>query len=615
MQALILAAGMGKRLGKYTQDNTKCMLKISGKTLIERAIEALVAAKIPKLILVVGYKRDNVKNYLLHECKNPAIKKIKLVFIENPIYDKTNNIYSLFLAANEFKKEDTILLESDLVYEPELIKRLVESKEKNLVSVAKYKQWMDGTVVKIDHHNNIFEFVEKKNFNYNDIDQYYKTVNAYKFSKEFINQEFIPFLKAYITAYGENEYYELILKIIAHIARSSLKALDVSDLTWYEIDDAQDLDITMCLFSKGQEKLESFQKRYGGYWRFDNLLDYCYLVNPYYPTSNLLNKINFFSNSLIAQYPSGQNVNCICASRIFNDINTKYLAVGNGAAELISVLGQIIAKKSILLNQKMFIPSSAFNEYNRCFTGCQINQYDLSQDNYSYKMSTLKSALDDNDIICIVNPDNPTGSFIEQKDLLSFLNQAKIQNKTIILDESFVDFATPKKRYTFIKDKILQKYPNLIIIKSISKSYGVPGLRLGILASSKESLINDIKNLLPVWNINSYGEYFLQIANLYQSDYTNSCNKIAEERTRMIKKLKSVLPKNCIVFPSEANYIMIDLDNIDSTKLTIRLLDNNILIKDLKTKPAFKNKNFIRLAIRTQEENDTLIQCIKNYLS
>ena len=104
MQALILAAGMGKRLGKYTQDNTKCMLKINGKTLIERAIEALVAAGVNKLVLVLGYKGDNVKNFLLHECQNPAIKKIKLTFIDNPIYDKTNNIYSLFLAIDEFKK-------------------------------------------------------------------------------------------------------------------------------------------------------------------------------------------------------------------------------------------------------------------------------------------------------------------------------------------------------------------------------------------------------------------------------------------------------------------------------------------------------------------------------
>ena len=604
MQALILAAGMGKRLGKYTSGNTKCMLKINGKTLIERAIEALVDVGVKKLILVVGYKGENVKKYLLQDCKNPKIKEIDLVFIDNPIYDKTNNIYSLYLAIDEFKNDDTILLESDLIYQPELIKRIVRNKTKNLVSVAKYEQWMDGTVVKLcSENNNIVEFIEKKNFNYAEIDQYYKTVNIYKFSRQFINQEFIPFLKAYIEAYGENEYYELILKIIAHMSRSSLKALDVSDLAWYEIDDAQDLDIATCLFSEGIDKLFNFQKRYGGYWRFDGLLDYCYLVNPYYPTENLLNKINYFSQTLISQYPSGQNVNCICASRIFNDIDTDCIVVGNGAAELISTLGTF-------LSGKMFLPESVFNEYARCFNNCHLNKFNLAKNNYCYDINAFKTALDENDILCIVNPDNPTGAFLEKKEIFSLLDQAKAQNKIIIFDESFIDFSEPSKRYTLIKDEILNEYSNLIVIKSISKSYGVPGIRLGILASSNRALVQNIKQKLPVWNINSYGEYFLQIANLYKSDYAIACDKIAEERKRMSEKLQKILPGECYVYPSEANFLMVDLGEVDSTKLAVKLLDNNIFIKDLKTKVAFKNKNFIRLAIRTKEENDSLINAL-----
>jgi histidinol-phosphate/aromatic aminotransferase/cobyric acid decarboxylase-like protein/choline kinase len=609
MQALILAAGMGKRLGKYTSDNTKCMLKVNGKTLIERAIEALVGAGINKLILVLGYKGENVKQFLLHDCDNPAVKQIKLVFIDNPIYDKTNNICSLFLAIDEFKKEDTILLESDLIYEPELIKRIVEDEEPNLVSVAKYEQWMDGTVVKLNQDtNSIVEFIEKKDFNYRDIEKYYKTVNIYKFSKHFINKEFVPFLKAYIEAYGENEYYELILKIIAHLSRSSLKALDVSDLKWYEIDDSQDLDISTCLFSEGETKLNNLQKRFGGYWRFDELLDYCYLVNPYFPTKGLLNKINYFSQTLISEYPSGQKVNCICASRLFNDVDTNHLVVGNGAAELISTLGNI-------LTGKMLLSKSVFNEYARCFNKCKLHKLNLAKTNYSYDIDALKEALQNHDCLCIVNPDNPTGAFIKEKDMLSLLNQAKLQNKTIIFDESFIDFSEPDKRYTFITDDILNSFPNLIVIKSISKSYGVPGIRLGVLASSNEALIQEIKQKIPVWNINSYGEYFLQIANLYKNDYILSCDKIAEERKRMIKKLQEALPKKCHVYSSEANFLMVDLGNIDSTKLAIELLNKKIFIKDLKTKDAFKNKNFIRLAVRTDKENDKLIHDIVSTLN
>ena len=598
MQALILAAGMGKRLGRYTSGNTKCMLNINGKTLIERAIESLLDVGVKKLIMVVGYKGDNVKKFLSHDCKNPRIKEMELVFIDNQIYDKTNNIYSLYLAVDEIKKEDTILLESDLIYESELIKRIVDDPAKNLVAVARYKQWMDGTMVKLSDDGDIIEFIEKKDFNYDENKRYCKTVNVYKLSKDFLNKEFVPFLRSYIEAYGENEYYELVLKIIAHIARNRLKALDVSDLSWYEIDDVQDLDIATCMFSDGKERLKNFQKRYGGYWRFDGLIDYCYLVNPYYPTDSLLNKINYFSKELITQYPSGQRVNCICASRIFNDIDIDYMVVGNGAAELISVLGD-------LLSGKMYLPESAFNEYARCFKKCKLNRCDLSVDGYTYKVDAIKQAISKNDIICIVNPDNPSGAFIEKVEILEILELAK--DKVVIFDESFIDFADSDRRYTLIKDNILEKYPNLIVIKSISKSYGVPGIRLGVLASSNKALVADIKDKLPVWNINSYGEYFLQIANLYKTDYALACDKIAEERARMTEELKKLLPRTCVVYDSQANFILVNLGKINSTKVTIKLLEKNIFIKDLRTKQAFKEKNFIRLAIRTKEENDKMI--------
>ena len=609
MQALILAAGMGKRLGRYTSGNTKCMLKIDGKTLIERAIEALLDAGVKKLILVVGYKGENVKNFLLNECDNPRIKEMELVFIDNPIYNKTNNIYSLFLAVDELKKADTILLESDLIYDPKLVKELVKDPRKNLVSVAKYEQWMDGTVVKLGADEDIIEFIEKKNFDYKEINRYYKTVNIYKFSKEFLQKEFIPFLGAYIDSYGENEYYELVLKIITHISRSNLKALDVSDLDWYEIDDAQDLDIATCMFSEGEEKLKNFQKRYGGYWRFEKILDYCYLVNPYYPTKSLLDKINYFSKELITQYPSGQKVNCIAASRMFGDVDTDFIAVGNGAAELISVLGNSI------LSGKMFLPESAFNEYARCFSNCELVRADLEKSNYQYDLDELKNAIKDNDIICIVNPDNPSGAFIKESDMIALLDLAKEQNKTIIFDESFIDFADNKNRYTLIRDDLLKKYPNLIVVKSISKSYGVPGLRLGIMASSNKDLVEKVKNALPVWNINSYGEYFFQIANLYKSDYAVACDKIAEERNRLTVELKKVLPKDCVIYDSQANFLLVDLGKYNSTKLAIELLDKNIFIKDLRTKHAFEGKNFIRLAIRTKEENDQLTEHLKAILN
>lgn len=605
MQAVMLAAGMGKRLGKYTKGNTKCMLNIQDKTLIERATEALLEASIKRFVIVVGYNGDNLINYLTKECTNPKIKDMEFVFIKNDVYDKTNNIYSLYLAKEEMMKDDTILLESDLIYDYELIKKLVENKDSNVVTVAKYKQWMDGTVIKIDEDNVITEFVEKKDFDYQMIDKYYKTVNVYKFSKEFINSSFIPFLEAYIKAYGENEYYELVLKIIAHLSRSKLKALDVSDINWYEIDDAQDLDIANCIFSTGKEKLKNFQKRYGGYWRFDNLLDYCYLVNPYYPSSKMLEKINYFSQPLITQYPSGQGVECINASRLFNDVDEKYLSVGNGAAELINVLGRI-------LKGKMFVSKSAFNEYIRCFENCEASICDMAKDDYKFNIEEILNSIETNDIICLVNPDNPTGSFIEKEDIFKIIEKCNKLNKILIFDESFIDFAKDNKRYTLLENDIISNNKNLIVIKSISKSYGIPGIRLGVLATSNEEIMKQIKKYISIWNINSYGEYFLQIATLFKKDYVESCNKIATVREKFINDLKQI--SKIKVYDSEANYILCYLNDNDSTEIAIKLLEKNIFIKDLKTKDAFKDMNYIRLAVRTEEENNILVNELKSLI-
>lgn len=603
MQALMLAAGMGKRLGELTKNNTKCMLEIQGKTLIERAVEALLDSGITKMYIVVGYKGENLKKFLKEECTNPRIKDMEFVFIDNYDYDKTNNIYSLYMAKDVLKEDDTILLESDLIYEPKLIKNLVESERKNAVTVAKFEPWMDGTVVKIGENDSINEFIEGKDFNYDDVDQYYKTVNIYKFSKEFSENQFLPFLEAYIKVYGKDEYYELTLKIIAHLSRSDLKALDIGDTKWYEMDDVQDVDIVNGIFSDGVEKLENMQHRFGGYWRFENLKDYCYLVNPYYPPQELIDEMQYSFKDLLINYPSGQKIQAMNAGRLLG-VKQDYLIVGNGAAESIKTLGAN-------LSGNMYNAKTVFNEYNRCFKNCNINTYDESTNSYEFNVDEILNNIKNNDIICIVNPDNPTGAFIKREDIINIIEECKKENKIIIFDESFIDFAQSDLRYTLLDNEILEKYPNLIVIKSISKSYGVPGLRLGVLATSNENILEVLRKDGQVWNINSFAEYFLQIApkSKYKKVYTSACDKIAEERARFINALRELNIAD--VYDSQANFVLMDFKDINSTNLAIDLLGEEIFIKDLRTKSSFAGTNFVRIAVKSKEENDQLIEAFK----
>lgn len=599
MQGLMLAAGMGKRLGKYTKGNTKCMLNVAGKTLIERAVDALKNVGINRLVMVVGYKSENLKKFI-----NENIKDMEIVFIDNPDYDKSNNIYSLYLAKEWLEKDDTIMLESDLIYENKMIEELVKDKNKNVALVAKYEQWMDGTVVTLDDKNRITSFVEKKDFKFDRTDEYYKTVNIYKLSKEFSKNEYIPFLEAYMKAYGLNEYYELALKAIAHLSRSDLKALPIKNIKWYEIDDAQDYDIVNCLFANENETIKMYQKRFGGYWRFNNIKDYCYLVNPYFPPKSMIEKMNYLSQELISSYPSGLSIENINAGRLFNVDETEIL-VGNGAAELINVLGHITTGK-------MAISVPAFNEYERCFKNCEIVEIESKNNDYKLDINEVLKLLDTVDTVAIINPDNPSGDFIEYDNMMKILKKAKSKNKRLIVDESFIDFAEEKIRYTLLKSEILQEYKNLIVVKSIGKSYGVPGIRLGVLASGDMELLKQIRDNMAVWNINSFGEYFLQIATLYTKEYNKSCKLIADERIRFTKELQKI--KYIEPYKSQANYIMCKLIDEDSTDLANYLIKNySILIKDLKNKKGFENRNYIRLAVKSKEDNDEIIKALKEY--
>lgn len=602
MQALMLAAGKGSRLGRYTKDNTKCMLEVNGKTLLERCIDALKEANINKLVLVLGYKKDNVINYI----KDKGLdKKIEIEYVFNEDYDITNNIYSLFLAKDIFKREDTILLESDLIYEPSIIKELIESKYDNAAVLAKYEQWMDGTVVTLDSEKNILEFTEKQDFDYDKINKYYKTVNIYKFSKEYIEKYYIPFLDAYVKAYGNNCYYELVLKVISGINKSLLKGYVIKNKKWYEIDDCQDLDISELLFSKEENTLDLYKKRFGGYWRFEGLKDYCYLVNPYFPSEQMLNKLKYNFKELISSYPSTLYIQNKCISRFFN-IDEEKIIVGNGAAEIINYLRNIIKGKIGVV-----IPT--FNEYIRCFPDNEIIEINSCDNDYKITKEMLLSYKDKVDNLIVINPDNPSGNFISKEDIMEIIDEYSKNDKKIIIDESFIDFADEDIRYSLLSDNILDKYKNLYVIKSIGKSYGIGGLRLGVLCSSDYESLKIMKEKMPVWNINSIAEYFLQIFPIYKKDYESSCNKISEERKFMIEALNK--NDKIKVYNSQANYLMCELKELNSSDLTLYLLkNNNIFIKDLKNKKGFENKEMIRIAIKSHDDNIEIINAINSYL-
>jgi len=600
MQALILAAGMGKRLKDLTKDSAKCMVRVNGKTLIERMLTQLDQLNLERIAIVVGYKADGLISYIdtLHV-------KTPITFIKNENYSNTNNIYSLYLARDYLLEDDTLLLESDLVFSDDVLKRLINNPYPDLALVAKYENWMDGTVVTLDSQNNITSFIEKKHFNFNDIGQYYKTVNIYKFSKLFSKLYYVPFLKAYIESQGTNEYYEQVLKVLGVIEKTTLKAEVLENEAWYEIDDIQDLDIAESLFS--ENRFGKIRNRYGGYWRYPKLTDFCYLVNPFYPPKKLMDEIKANIEVLIGNYPSGIEVNSLIAGKYYG-IKKEHICPGNGAAELINSL-----MKTISGSIGIIYPT--FDEYpNRLNRNCIVPYYPKNR-NFTYTCEELMEYYDDSGIkaLLLINPDNPSGNFIKKNEVLKLAAWAEQKGIRLIVDESFADFADAPESQSLLTETILGKYKHLAVVKSISKSFGVAGLRLGVIGSADEELIRFIKKDISIWNINSIAEFYLQICEKYKNEYKLALEKFKAVRDKFVEDLKRI--PNLRVIPTQANFVMCEvLGSYSAKELSETLLNRyNILIKDLSGKKGIDGQ-YIRVAVKSNEENHLLITALYNIL-
>lgn len=596
MQAVILAAGMGKRLKELTRNNAKCMVEVNGISLVERALRILDKKNLTKIVIVVGYEAAHLMQFIeeLH-IQTP------IVFINNEIYDKTNNIYSLLMAKDYLVAEDTLLLESDLIFEEGLIDCLLEDERPTLALVDKFASWMDGTCMELDYDDSIRDFIPGKYLKFEEKEHYYKTVNIYKFSQNFSANTYIPFLEAYLKAMGVNEYYESVIKLIALLENSEIRAKRLEGQVWYEIDDVQDLDIASTLFPNSkEERYQALTARYGGYWRYPKMLDYCYLVNPYFPPKKMLEEIKSNFDVLIAQYPSGMKINSLLAAKNFS-VKQEHILVGNGAAELIKGLVESF-------EGRMGIITPTFEEYHHRYQG-EIVAFDSAKQNFTYSAKDLIDFYTLNPVnqLVIINPDNPSGNYMRRAELLELINWSKEQQVQLIIDESFVDFADDNEELenTVLTEEILAMYDDLYIVKSISKSYGVPGLRLGVLASSNEEMIARLKKDVAIWNINSFGEFYMQISEKYKKDYMKSLEEIRMSRECFMNELSAI--PFIKVFPSQANYVMCELtDGYESRKVAEDLLEKNILIKDLTAK-IDNGKQYIRLAVRTVDENRLLV--------
>ena len=617
---------MGRRLGELTKDNTKCMVPVNGVRLIDRLLRQLSTLPLTRIIIVIGYKGQELKDYIHstfltpHSTLHTPHSTLHIEFVENPIYDKTNNIYSLSMVKEQLQQDDTLLIESDLIFSDRLFPMILENPYPNLALVAKYESWMDGTMVRLDEDQYIVNFISKQAFDYADVDSYYKTVNIYKFSREFLQQQYVPFLDAYTKAVGNNEYYENVLRIISLLNSHNMKALPIGNEKWYEIDDKQDLDIAEALFADDQDVIRKYYGRYGGFWRFPQMLDFCYLVNPYFPSKRMKDELRSNFDTLLTEYPSGMKVNTLIASKSFG-VSEPYIVPGNGAAELIKVLMEG-------MDGKVGFIRPSFEEYPNRYDPSQQITFVPSNEDYRYTADDLMAYFGDTGIkaLLLINPDNPSGNFIPKADVLRLAQWCEERQIRLVVDESFVDFSDTRSGEcgvrsvecgvrsdnSLLSDAILESCPHMAVMKSISKSFGVPGLRLGILASADKELIARTKKEVSIWNLNSFAEFFMQIYNKHENDYLKACDKFLAERDSFEQQLRTV--PFLRVMPSQANYFLCEvLPPYTATEIVIHMLrQHNILTRDCSKKPGLDpTKQYMRIAVRNHEDNTRLIEGLR----
>ena len=599
MQSIILAAGLGSRLGELTKECTKCMVKINGITLIERMLRQLDRYGMDRIIIVTGYKGDILKDYVQNLRINTPV-----VFVDNSDYRHTNNIYSLWLTREFLEEMDSLVLESDMIFEDRVIEKMLAIDNGCGTFVARPRPWMDGSIVKLDKDNNIVYFVDDEEVKRIDPSYYHKIVSIYKFKKRYVSEKYMTYLNEYVKKNKDNNLYESLLKVIDLDVEKKIPAEILDEEQWYEINDIQDMDIAESMFADGNEKVRKYLQRYGGYWRYPAMRDFCYLVNPYFPNERFMNEMKSNFDVLVREYPSGMAVNSLLAGHFFG-VRTENICVGNGTAELIKSLMENISG-----NIGMVYPT--FEEYPHRKKDVEVIPYYVVDKDFDYSVDDIMSYYEGKDIsaIVLVNPDNPSGHFISKKDILRLEDWCRSKGRKLIVDESFIDFVEDDEWHTLLDMEVLLNHPSLIVLKSISKSFGVAGLRLGVIATADTDLIAFMKKDVAIWNINSFAEYYLQIIEKYRDDYYEAMEKFKEVRRRYLDKLSKI--KGFKVYPSQANYVMCHIENsVTSTELADILLNRyNALIKNLASKEGLNKGNYVRLSVKSDEENDYIVNAL-----
>ncbi|MCH7737755.1 MAG: histidinol-phosphate aminotransferase family protein [Chloroflexi bacterium] len=348
------------------------------------------------------------------------------------------------------------------------------------------------------------------------------------------------------------------------------------------------------------QEINHLSSLYGGYWSH-NILDFCYMTNRYFPPRRMIENMQAKLPELLGSYPS---TNWYLSSLLAEQIGLSHneLVVGNGASELINA----VVSRYV---HRLAVPVPTFEEFvNRAkILGREVcsfkpsKRFDLDIDEF---IDHVRST--DSDSALLIRPNNPTGNYLQKSDLLYFLDRMRSLN-LVLVDESFLDFVDTEPDPSALD--LINDYPNLLVLKSLSKNCGIPGIRLGYAATGDAERLSDLRKDLPIWSINSLAQFFLEEMGEYQDEYDESCRQVIAATKNLVRGLEGVPYLD--PYPTQGNFVLCGISHgFTGQELTERLFEDcRILVNDCGSKEGLDG-NFIRIACRTEEDNGRLVEAL-----
>lgn len=333
------------------------------------------------------------------------------------------------------------------------------------------------------------------------------------------------------------------------------------------------------------------------------VVDFCFIANPYYPTPAMMDDLLAKIPEIIKAYPSSNPRLAREQLAAVLGINPHHLILGNGATELITLIEQELIRD-------IAIPIPTFSEYlDKLRRKDSAKLYQLpAETNYGLDLDAFADWIEQEEIssALIINPGNPTGQFVPVSDLRAFLKRMA-QLEVVLLDESFIDFSGVEAPSLM---PFLEEFPNLIVVRSMSKHCGVPGLRLGYCCTANEGFISVLRECLPVWNINTIAEYFLLMLPATDREYQQSVVQVVADVRLLYQKLVQL--EGYKVYPTGSNFILIRVNfGLNARDLQMQLLEQyGLYVRDCSNKIGL-DEFHIRVASQGEEKDDRLVEALK----